>query len=57
MCLASKSREADEIQKYKNNQEKLITNQTKTKRNHCFALSKIIKPSDFGDTERSAWRY
>lgn len=31
MCPLSKSQEVDEMLKYKNNQEKLITNQTKTK--------------------------
>lgn len=49
MCPASKSQEADEMVKYENNQEKLITNQTKTKHYHCFALSKTVKPLDLRD--------
>lgn len=54
MCPASKSLEADEILKYKNNQEKLITNQAKTEHYHCFALTETVKPSDLGDQGREA---
>ena len=49
MCPASKSLEADEMLKYKNGQEKLITNQAKMENYHCFALSETVKPSDLGD--------
>ena len=49
MCPASKSLEADEVLKYKNSQEKLITNQAKMENYHCFALSETVKPSDLGD--------
>lgn len=56
MCPASKSQEADEILKYENNQEKLITNQTKTKYHYCFALYRTVKPSDLGDLRKRALR-
>lgn len=56
MCLTSKSREADEMLKYENNQEKLITNQTKTRHYHCFVLSKSVKPSDLGDLGKGTQR-
>lgn len=49
MCPASKSLEADEMLKYKNSQEKLITNQAKMENNYCFMLSETVKPSDLGD--------
>ena len=56
MCPASKSLEADEILKYRNSQEKLITNQAKTEHYHCFALSETVKASDLGDQGTEAHR-
>lgn len=56
MCLASKSREADEMLKYENNQEKLITNQTKTKHYHCFSLFKRVNPLDLRDLGKDTHR-
>lgn len=56
MCPASKSQETDEMLKYENNQEKLITNQTKTKHYYCFALYKTVKPLDLGDLRKRALR-
>lgn len=42
--------------KYKNNQEKLITNQIKTKHYYCFALSNTVKPLDLGGLRKRVLR-
>lgn len=56
MCPASKTQETDEMLKYENNQEKLITNQTKSKHYHCFALSETVRPLDLGDVGKGVPR-
>lgn len=41
---------------YKNNKKNLITNQTKTKDQHCSALSSTVNALGLGDLGKGAWR-